>query len=139
MNKVIMTPILTKDAVFYETRKGKSAHFRGAVKRPYVNKKGEVLVDYFNFTAFGSRAEFLERFGKQNTKFEIVGYLKNANYEADDGEMVYKDDIIIQEIDFAERKKNWQEEDIDDEDLDDENLDDEEFFNIDEDDDTPFK
>lgn len=136
MNKIIMTAVLVKDA---EIKEGKTmiAQCRGAVKRPY-SVGGEVVSDYFNFIAFSTKAEFLKRFGKKGTKFEIIGYLKNSNYENSDGDMVYKDDIIIQEIDFAERRRVEEKEDID-EDYD-EDFDDDDFDDLDDDlEDNPFE
>ena len=132
-----MTPILTKDAVIHTSEKGTVAHFRGAVKRPFY-KEGEVNSDYFGFVGFGKIAEFLERFGKKNIKFEVIGYLKNSNFVNENGDTVYKDDIVIQEIDFAERKSSStsigesKTSTTDASDV---------FFNIDDDDDddTPFK
>ncbi len=66
--------------------------------------EGEPEADFFHCVAFGKRAEFVEKYLKKGSKIVILGVLQNNNYTREDGTKVYGDQIIIDEIEFAESK-----------------------------------
>ena len=66
--------------------------------------EGEPDADFFNCIAFGKRAEFVEKYLRKGNKIEVLGTLQNNNYTKSDGTKVYGDQIIIEEIEFAESK-----------------------------------
>lgn len=108
MNKILLMGRLTRDP---ETRysQGDSstaiARFSLAVDRRF-KRQGDPDADFFNCTAFGRQAEFVEKYLKQGTKILLSGRVQNDNYTNKNGEKVYSVQIIAEEIEFAESKSN---------------------------------
>lgn len=106
MNKVILVGRLTRDPeVRYSQGNNATAiaKFSLAVDRRY-KREGEPDADFFNCTAFGKQAEFVERYLKQGIKMVVVGRLQNDNYTNRDGQKVYSVQIMVDELEFAESK-----------------------------------
>ena len=80
------------------------ASFSLAVDRKYKKQGDEVTADFFNCTAFGKQAEFVEKYLKQGTKILVTGRIQNDNYTNKDGQKVYSVQIIVEEMEFAESK-----------------------------------
>ena len=106
MNKVIQVGRLTHDPeVRYSQGKSQTAVARFSIAVPRKFKReNEPDCDFFNCTAFGKQAEFVERYLFRGTKVAIVGRLQNNNYTNKDGQMVYSVQIMVEEIEFAESK-----------------------------------
>ncbi|MBE6014329.1 MAG: single-stranded DNA-binding protein [Lachnospiraceae bacterium] len=106
MNKLILMGRLLKDPEIRYTQGDNQtavAHFGIAVDRRFA--RGDKTADFFNnCVAFGKQAEFVERYLKQGTKILLTGRLQNDNYTNKDGQMVYRDSIYVEEIEFAESK-----------------------------------
>lgn len=106
MNKVILMGRLTRDP---EVRYSQGAsqttvgRFSIAVNRRF-KRDGEPDADFFNCTAFGKQAEFVERYLHKGTKVVLSGSVQNDNYTNKDGQMVYSVRVIVDEIEFAESK-----------------------------------
>lgn len=79
------------------------ASFSLAVDRRY-QKNREKETDFFNCTAFGKLADFVDRYLKQGTKIVLSGRVENNNYTNKKGEKVYSVVVIAEEIEFAESK-----------------------------------
>ena len=108
MNKVIEIGRLTKDPEITTSTSGTTfARFSIAVDRRF-KKEGEPEADFFNCTAFGKTAEFISAWIKKGTKVAIVGRLQNNNYTNKEGQKVYEVRIMVEEIEFAESKKDGQ-------------------------------
>lgn len=106
MNKVILMGNLTRDPEIRYSQGENSlaiARFSLAVNRRFA-RQGETDVDFFNCTAFGKQAEFVERYFKQGSRMLLTGRVQNDNYTNKNGEKVYSVQIIAEEIEFAERK-----------------------------------
>ncbi len=106
MNKVILMGNLTRDPEIRYTQSENSlaiARFSIAVNRRFA-RQGETDVDFFNCTAFGRQAEFVEKYFKQGSRMLLSGRVQNDNYTNKNGERVYSVQIIAEEIEFAERK-----------------------------------
>lgn len=109
MNKVILMGRLTKNPeVRYSAGGDKSAvaKFSIAVGRKYKKENDIVNADFFNCTAFGKLAEFVEKYLIQGTKIVLMGRIQNENYINKEGQKVYGNQIIAEEIDFAGSRKN---------------------------------
>lgn len=107
MNKVILMGNLTRDPEIRYTQGEKSmaiARFSLAINRRF-SREGETNVDFFNCTAFGKQAEFVEKYFRQGSRMLLVGRIKNDNYTNKNGEKVYSVQIMADEIEFAERKQ----------------------------------
>ena len=106
MNKVILMGRLTRDP---ETRYSGGdnqtaiARFGIAVDRRF-KKGGDAEADFFNCTAFGKQAEFVEKYLKKGTKILLSGRIQNDNFTNRDGQKVTSVQIIAEEIEFAESK-----------------------------------
>ena len=106
MNKVILMGRLTRDPeVRYSQGASQTAvaRFSVAVDRRF-KREGEPDADFFNCTAFGKQAEFVERYLHKGIKIVLSGRVQNDNYTNKDGQMVYSGRIMVDEIEFAESK-----------------------------------
>lgn len=106
MNKVILMGRLTRDPeVRYSQGASQTAvaRFSIAVDRRF-KREGEPDADFFNCTAFGKQAEFVERYLHKGIKVLVTGRIQNDNYTNRDGQMVYSVRVMVEEIEFAESK-----------------------------------
>lgn len=107
MNKTILMGRLTRDPEVRYSQNDSSmaiAKFSLAVDRRYKKQGDEVTADFFNCTAFGKQAEFVEKYLKKGTKVVVIGRIQNDNYTNKEGQKVYSVQIIVEEIEFAESK-----------------------------------
>jgi len=106
MNKCILMGNLTRDPEIRYSQGENSvaiARFSIAVNRRFV-REGEDDADFFNCTAFGKQAEFVEKYFHKGSRMLLSGRIQNNNYTNDKGEKVYSVQIVAEEIEFAERK-----------------------------------
>lgn len=106
MNKVILMGRLTRDPeVRYSQGANQTAvaRFSIAVDRRF-KREGEPDADFFNCTAFGKQAEFIERYLRKGVKVVVCGRIQNDNYTNKEGQMVYSVRVMVDEIEFAESK-----------------------------------
>ena len=110
MNKIILMGNLTRDPEIRYTQGENAlaiARFSLAINRRFA-KQGDTEVDYFNCTAFGKQAEFIEKYFRKGSRMLVSGRIQNDNYTNKNGEKVYSVQIIAEEIEFAERKGSGQ-------------------------------
>lgn len=108
MNKVIMMGRLTRDVEVRYSQGANAtaiARFTIAVDRRF-KREGEPEADFFNCSAFGKTAEFIEKYFKQGNKILITGRVENDNYTNKDGQKVYGTRIFVEEAEFGESKGN---------------------------------
>lgn len=104
MNKILLCGRLTRDPeVRYGDNQKAVGRFNIAVDRKY-KREGDPTADFFNCTAFGKTAEFVEKYLKKGTKMLVFGHIQNDNYTNKDGQTVYSVQIIVDELEFAESK-----------------------------------
>ncbi|MCR5431149.1 MAG: single-stranded DNA-binding protein [Lachnospiraceae bacterium] len=104
MNKVILMGRLTRDPeVRYGDNQRAVGRFSIAVDRRFA-REGDTTTDFFNCTAFGKQAEFVEKYLKKGTKMLVTGRVQNDNYTNKEGQTVYSVQIIVEELEFAESK-----------------------------------
>lgn len=114
MNKVLMLGRLTRDPeVRYSSGSNPTAiaNFSLAVDRRF-KREGQATADFFNFTAFGKQAEFAEKYLRKGTKIVVEGRLQNDNYKNREGQTVYRDQIVVENLEFAESKKASQQNEV---------------------------
>ena len=108
MNKVILMGRLTRDPeVRYSTNGDKQtavARFTLAVDRR-IKQEGQPTADFIGCVAFGKQGEFVEKYLKQGTKIVLTGRIQTGSFTNKDGQKVYTTDIVAEEIEFAESKK----------------------------------
>lgn len=108
MNKIILCGNLTRDPEIRYTQGDKSmaiARFSLAVNRRFKTQN-DPDADFFNCTAFGKQAEFVEKYFKQGSRMALCGRIENNNYTNKNGEKVYSVQVIAEEIEFAEKKQS---------------------------------
>ena len=106
MNKAILMGRLTRDPeVRYSQGASQTAvaRFSIAVDRRF-KREGEPDADFFNCTAFGKQAEFIERYLRKGVKVVVCGRIQNDNYTNKEGQMVYSVRVMVDEVEFAESK-----------------------------------
>ena len=105
MNKVIMMGRLTRDPDIRYSQEGTAiARFSLAVDRKFRKEDGSRDADFFNCTAFGKAAEFLEKYIKQGQRILVAGRIQNDIYTNRDGDKVYSVQVIVEELEFADAK-----------------------------------
>lgn len=107
MNKWIGTGRLASEPeIRYSNNESNTcvARYRIAVKRKF-HKEGEPDADFFNCVALGKNGEFVEKYLKKGTKIVVTGRLQSGSYEKD-GVKHYTTEILVEEHEFAESKKN---------------------------------
>ncbi len=108
MNKTIIGGArLTKDPEIRYTQGSTPmciARYTLAVDRRF-KRPNEPSADFINCVAFGKMGEFAEKYFKKGTKVNIVGHLQTGSYTNRDGQKVYTTDVIIEEQEFAESRK----------------------------------
>lgn len=106
MNKLILLGNLTRDPELRYSQ-GENplaiARFSLAVNRRFA-RSGDEDTDFFNCTAFGKQAEFVENYFRKGSRMLLTGRVQNDNYTNNNGEKVYSVQVIAEEIEFAERK-----------------------------------
>jgi single-strand DNA-binding protein len=80
----------------YGQEGNQTARISIAVNRRF-KKDGQTEADFFSVTAFGKSAEFAQKYLAKGRKVAVEGRIQNDNYEKD-GQKVYRDSIIVDEI-----------------------------------------
>ena len=113
MNKVILIGRLTKDPEVRYTQGQETmavARYTLAVdRRGRANtSNGEQTADFIQCVTFDRSAEFAEKFLHKGTKIAVTGRIQTGSYANKDGQKVYTTDVVVDEQEFVESKKNTQ-------------------------------
>lgn len=106
MNTVILMGRLTRDPeIRYSSGDSQNAvaRFSIAVDRRFRRDGGQEA-DFFDCSAFGRSAEFVEKYLKKGVKIVLQGRIENNNYTNREGQKVYGTRIVAENIEFAESK-----------------------------------
>lgn len=99
MNKFVGIGRLTDEPKVSETQSGKKiARFTLALDRI-----GEGA-DFPSFIAWEKRAELIEKYCHKGNKIGVVGRIQTGSYEGKNGK-VYTTDIVVDEVEFCEKKQ----------------------------------
>lgn len=101
MNKVLLIGRLTRDPEVFGEGDRKVAKFTLAVDR-FGKDNG---ADFPNCVAFGTRADFAEKWLKKGIKIHVEGKLQTGSYTKQDGTRVYTTDVVVDNTEFVESKK----------------------------------
>jgi single-strand DNA-binding protein len=106
MNKVIIIGRNTKDIELRTTPSGTSAiEFSIAVNRAFKNANGERESDFFNCVAFSKLAETISKYVNKGDQLGVEGRLQTRNYTNKEGKKVYVTEIIVENVEFLQTKK----------------------------------
>ena len=105
MNKVILKGNITKDIELRHTPSGVAvATFTVATKRNYKNQNGEYESDFIRCVAYRETAELINKCFQKGSGIIIEGQIKTGSYE-NEGKKVFRTDVMVEHIDFVERKE----------------------------------
>lgn len=106
MNKVIITGRNVRDIELKQTTAGTSAiEFSVAVRRAFKSANGEYESDFFNCIAFRNTAELISRYVAKGDLIGIEARLQTRNYTNREGKKVYVTEIIVENVEFLQAKK----------------------------------
>ncbi len=107
MNKAIIMGRLTKDPEVRTTSNQiPVATFTLAVDRRVKSSNGERQADFIPVVAWRSTAEFVGKYFKKGSKMIVIGSIQTRTYDDKDGKKVYVTEIVADEVEFAESKKD---------------------------------
>lgn len=107
MNKVIIMGRLTRDP---ETRYTNGtepmaiSRYSLAVDRRHT-QEGQQAADFIPVVAFGKAAEFAEKYFIKGMKVLVTGRIQTGSYTNRDGVKVYTTDVIAEDQEFTESKR----------------------------------
>lgn len=107
MNKVILSGRLTRDPEIRYSQGENAmavARFTLAIDRRIKREGNEQTADFISCVAFGKTAEVAEKYCKQGTKLMIEGRWQTGSYTNKDGNKVYTNDCMVENLEFAESK-----------------------------------
>ena len=108
MNTVNLMGRLTRDAsgrtVNTQNGEMRTVSFTLAVNR---RKKGEA--DFISCVAWGKKAEAIEKYTHKGDRLSITGRIQTGSYEKQDGTKVYTTDVMVEDFEFIETKKDREE------------------------------
>lgn len=105
MNKVAMIGrTATEPEIRYTNKGDAAANFRVAVERRY-KKDGQTEADFFQCSAFGKTAEFIEKYVRKGQKIGFSGRLQNDEFTNREGQKITRAVIVVEEIEFCEKKE----------------------------------
>ena len=67
-------------------------------------KEGGPESDFFHCTAFGKKADFISKYFKKGSKILVEDHVQNNNYTNKDGDKVYGFNVLVEEVEFAQKK-----------------------------------
>jgi single-strand DNA-binding protein len=107
MNKVILIGRITKDIDLKYTESNKAvASFTLAIDRTFGEKKE---TDFINCCIWGKQAENLKKYCGKGSQIAVDGRIQTRNYDDKDGKKVYVTEVVAENIQFLDNKKDNQE------------------------------
>ena len=107
MNKIICKGRLVNDVELKDIAEDrKVANFRIAIRRDYKNTNGEFESDFFNCSAFGATANFINQYFNKGKEILLIGHLQNSQWETEQGEKRVSTSIIVENVEFCGSKSN---------------------------------
>ena len=105
MNKVVMIGRLTKDPETRYTQSGKAVgSFTLAVDRRGKKTDGQQTADFIPCVVWDKLAKIVANNLTKGSKIGIDGRLQVRTYDAQDGSKRYMTEVVVNELDFCDRK-----------------------------------
>ena len=112
MNKVILIGRLVKDPEIRYTQSGKGvASFVLAVDRRF-SKEGQQTADFIPIVAWNKLAEIIGNNLTKGRRISVEGRMQVRNYDAQEGTKRYVTEVIADEVEFLDSKRDGQARDI---------------------------
>lgn len=111
MNKVILTGRIANDLELRATATGKNVcEFRIATNRP-ATRDGEKVADFINCRVWNKSAENLVKYQTKGNLIAVIGRMQVDRYEDKDGNTRYSNYVLVEDLEYLERKKETNQED----------------------------
>lgn len=105
MNKCTIIGRIANDLEIRATTTGKSiCDFRIAVNRP-TNRDGERVADFVNCRVWNKTAENLEKYQAKGNLIAVIGRIQVDNYTDKDGKNRNYTYVLVEDLEYLERKK----------------------------------
>lgn len=84
----------------------KIARYTLAIPRTGGKKdpNGNVPTDFIRCVAFGTRAEFAEKYFSKGQRVLVSGSIQTGSYQDKDGKTIYTTDVVVNDQEFADSK-----------------------------------
>ena len=107
MNKVVLLGRLTRDPEvrYTQTNNALVCQFTLAVNRRFA-KEGEQQADFINVVAWAKTGEFCSKYFTKGQQVAVCGHLQTRTYDDKDGKKVYVTEVVAEEVNFADSKKD---------------------------------
>jgi single-strand DNA-binding protein len=106
MNAVHLTGRLVKDPEMRFTPSGVAVtNLTLAVQRNFKNEQGEYEADFINITIWRNAAEIVANHMKKGDMAGFSGRIQTRHYEGQDGKRVYVTEVVADDFDFLQPKK----------------------------------
>lgn len=110
MNKVEMLGRLTRDPdIRTSQRDGNTimiARYTLAVNRKFNKNSNQQSADFVPCIAFGSHAEFAEKYLKKGTRITVIGRIQTGSYVNNEGQTIYTVEVVVEENEFVDKKQS---------------------------------
>nr|DAX76609.1 MAG TPA: Single strand binding protein [Caudoviricetes sp.] len=107
MNNANLVGRLTRPVDLRYTQTGIAyGSFTIAVNRKYKNKDGEREADFINCVIWKKGAELLANYTQKGSLIGVSGPIQTRNYDNQQGQRVYVTEVLVENFDFLESRKN---------------------------------
>ena len=105
LNQFVGVGRLVAEPSVKETEDGKQvSNITIAVPRSYKNENGEYDTDFVDVVLWNGIAENTAEYCKKGDIVGVKGRLQTNNYEKEDGEKVFKLDVVAEKVTFLSSK-----------------------------------
>ena len=109
INNVVLSGRLTKNVEVRMSQNNKKyCQFTLAVDK-YVN--GEQQADFISCVAWEKTAEILSLYTIKGSKVNVAGRIQTRNYKNNNGQTVYITEVLVQQVELLEKKKEEKQQD----------------------------
>jgi single-strand DNA-binding protein len=106
VNAVVLIGRTTRDIELRRTGNGTAvASFTLAVNRDFKTNDGQEA-DFIQCVAWKKTAELLEQYVHKGDRIAVNGSIRTRNYEDSHGRTVYVTEVLVNNVEFLETKKN---------------------------------
>ena len=107
MNKVFLIGRLTKDPELrYSSNNVAVCNITVAVNRPFENQNGQREADFINVSVWRKQAENVKNYLTKGSQVAVDGRIQTRNYDDKDGKKIYVTEVIADNIQFLDSKRN---------------------------------
>lgn len=104
MNHVTLIGRLTRDPEIKKTRGDMSVCNATLAVDRQVKADEEKKADFINITLFGKQADVFAKYLTKGRQIAIEGRIQTGAYEKENGEKVYRTDVIVNRFEFLGNK-----------------------------------